>query len=195
MIIIIKHLDIIYNQSPMININSSYSRQNQIPIQNQIQRYNPVINQNIVQGKFNQVSPLNMPNNIIQGINEINLGNNLNESRIINNLIKNSLNRKNEAMKGHPPIPMKLSIEAMKSICKISYNYNNEQYFGTGFFMEYSDSLKLLITNYHVIHPALMNINIEIEIWNNEKIILNLSGRYIKIFKITKRYYCYRNKK
>ena len=46
--------------------------------------------------------------------------------------------------------------------------------------MKFSDSLKLLITNYHVIYPELININIEIEIWNNEKMILNLKGRYIK---------------
>ena len=144
------------NQSSMINANISYTRQNQM------------------QGKFNQV---NNSNNIIQGINQINLGNDLNESRIINNLIRNSMNRKNEAMNGHPPIPMKLSIEAMKSICKISYHYNNKRIFGTGFFMKYSDSLKLLITNYHVIYPELININIEIEIWNNEKMILNLIGR------------------
>ena len=88
--------------------------------------------------------------------------------------------RKDESMNGHPPIPMKLSIEAMKSICKISYHYNNKRIFGTGFFMKYSDSLKLLITNYHVIFPELINNNIQIEIWNNKKIILNLKGRYIK---------------
>ena len=46
--------------------------------------------------------------------------------------------------------------------------------------MKYSDSLKLLITNYHIIYPSLGNINIEIEIWNNKKVKLNLKGRYIK---------------
>jgi len=30
--------------------------------------------------------------------------------------------------------------------------------------MKFSDCLKLLITNYHVIFPELMNINIQIEI-------------------------------
>ena len=133
-------------------------------MQNQIQPYTPVINPNMIQGKYNQVSPLDTPNNIIQEINEINFGNNLNESKIINNLIKNSMIRKNESMNGHPPIPIKLSVKAEKSICKISYLYNKEAYFGTGFFMKYSDSLKLLITNYHVIYPELMNNNIQIEI-------------------------------
>ena len=50
--------------------------------------------------------------------------------------------------------------------------------------MKFSDSLKLLITNYHVIFPDLKNINIQIEIWNNKKMILNLMGRYIKFMEI-----------
>ncbi len=69
----------------------------------------------------------------------------------------------------------------MKSICKISYHYHyNKTTFGTGFFMKYSDTLKLLITNYHVIFPKLFNNKIQIEIWYNKKMILNLMGRYIK---------------
>ena len=114
------------NQSPIININSPYIGQNQIPMQNHTQPYAPIINSNIIQGKFNQVLPINTQNNIIQGINQINLGNNSNESRIKNNLIKNSVVIKNELMNEHPPIPIKLSIKAMKSICKISYLYNNK---------------------------------------------------------------------
>ena len=158
--------NIIYNQS----------RQNQIPIQNNIIPYNSIIstNKNIIQGKFNQIIPTN--------INEINIGYNSNESKIIKNIINNSMikNRKNEAMHGHPPIPVKFTIEVMKSICKISYHYNNKTTFGTGFFMKYSDTLKLLITNYHVIFPKLVNNKIQIEIWNSNKMILNLMGRYIK---------------
>ena len=162
--------NIIYNQSAMINTYSSYTGYNEIPMQNQIQPFTPVINPNTIQGKSNQVPPFNKPNYFIERIIQINLGNNLND-------------RKNESMNGHRPIPLKLAFEAMKSICKISYQYNNKPCFGTGFFMNYSDSLKLLITNYHVIHPELININIEIEIWNNEKMILNLKGRYIKFLK------------
>ena len=168
--------NIIYNQNPKINTNLINIKQNQISILNNYIPNNPVINSNqkILQEKCNQVNPLN--------INQINSGYNLNESKIINNLINNSMikNRKNEAMHGHPPIPIKYSIEVMKSICKISYYYKNKETFGTGFFMKYSDSLKLLITNYHVIFPELINNNIQIEIWNNKKIILNLKGRYIK---------------
>ena len=50
--------------------------------------------------------------------------------------------------------------------------------------MKFSDSLKLLITNYHVLKPKLENINILIELNNNEKMILNLKERYIKFMEI-----------
>ena len=159
----------IYNQSSMMNTNLAYTRRNQIPIQN-----NNILNNSVM--------------NLNQNMNQINLGNNLNESKILNNFMKNSMikNRENQALHGHPPISMNLAIEAMKSICKISYYYNNQPALGTGFFMKYSDTLKLLITNYHVIYPKLINNNIQIEIWNNKKMNLNLQGRYIKFLDIPK---------
>ena len=89
-------------------------------------------------------------------------------------------------MHEHRPIPMKLAIEAIKSICKISYHYNNKNISGNGFYMKYSDSLRLLITNYNIIYPPLMNAKIEIAIWNNKKVILNLKGRYIKFLDLPK---------
>ena len=155
-----------FPQFPLMNpiksgnnsVNIISSQISQIQIQNNDISYDPAIVQN--------------PN--IQNASIINIGNN-----IINkySIIKN---RENIAMNEHPPIPMKLCVQAMKSICKISYFYNNEPRIGIGFFMKYSDSLKLLITNYHFIFPKLMNNKIEIEIWNNKKMILNLIGRYIK---------------
>ena len=175
------------NQPQYLNQNTSNIIDNQpkinkIPKQNNIIPYNPFknANQNIFQGKFNKEMPSN--------INEIIPGYNLNESRIINNLINNSMiqNKKNESKNGHPPIPVKFTIEAMQSICKISYHYNNKIRFGTGFFMKYSDNLKLLITNYYVIFPEIINNNIQIKIWNAKKIILNLNGRYIKFLELPK---------
>ena len=159
--------NIIYNQSPMMNTNLAYTRQIQMQ------------NHNI---------PNNRAINLKQNINQINLGNNSNESKILNNFMKNSLikNRENQALHGHPPISLNLAIETMKSICKISYHYNNKTTLGTGFFMKHSDSLQLLITNYHVISPELMNNNIKIEIWNNKKMNLNLIGRYIKFLDMPK---------
>ena len=156
--------NIIYNQSPILKNNNNINIQN-----NQVS--------NMVNVQQNQVPP---PYN--QNINKkiINSGNNLSQNNIIQN------ERKNEALNDHPPIPVKLSNQAMQSICKISYKYYSKPTFGTGFFMKFSDNLKLLITNYHVIFPELINTNIQIEIWNNKKMILNLKGRYTKFMKIPK---------
>ena len=184
----------VYIQSPMINTNIVNKEYKQIPIQKNMISYDPVIisSQNTNKGKYQQVYALNEPNINIQenylNKNQTNSGNNLTEQKIIDSLIRNSRIQKgkNEAMLGHPPIPMKLAIEAMKSICKISYHSNNGIISGTGFFMKYSDSLKLLITNYHVISPALMNNNIIIEIWNNKKMILKLNERYTKFLDLPK---------
>ena len=55
-----------------------------------------------------------------------------------------------------------------------------ETLYGTGFFMNYSDSLKCLITNYHVINPSLKNENIEIEIHNKKKMKLKFDNRLTK---------------
>ena len=87
------------------------------------------------------------------------MGNNFANKNIINQY------RRVESLNEHPPIPLKLSNKVMKFICKISYHYHyNKTTFGIGFFMKYSDSLKLLITNYHVIFPKLFNNKIQIEI-------------------------------
>ena len=57
----------------------------------------------------------------------------------------------------------------MKSICKITIGIKEEITYGTGFFLNYSDSLKCLLTNYHVINPSVEKENIEIEIHNKKK--------------------------
>ena len=113
-----------------------YTRQNQIPIQNNN------INNNI---KIHEKT---------QNINQINIL--YNKSSIIQR------EGKDEALNDHRPIPMKSAEKAKLSICKISYHYNNKTTLGTGFFTKYSDTLKLLITNYHVIYPELMNINFDL---------------------------------
>ena len=90
---------------------------------------------------------------------------------------------KDELFTGHKPIPIKIANKIMNSICKITVEINGKISSGTGFFMNISDKLKYLITNYHIINPKLINVNIEIEIWNNKKIKLNLHNRIIKISK------------
>ena len=48
--------------------------------------------------------------------------------------------------------------------------------------MKVSDSLKYLITNYHVINPNNINANIELEINNKKKMKLETGNRIIKFF-------------
>ena len=72
--------------------------------------------------------------------------------------------RVKEVFTGHKPIPMKIANKIMKSICKITILFNNTYKFGTGFFMNISDSFKSLVTNYHVINEKILKENIEIEI-------------------------------
>ena len=88
-----------------------------------------------------------------------------------------------EYLFGHRPVPLKKSNKLSKSICKIIDKNSTEQKYGTGFFMIY-ESLKLLISNYHVISSNILNKNIEIEIWNEKKFSLKLDkkNRYIKLF-------------
>ena len=90
-----------------------------------------------------------------------------------------------EIYTGHKPIPMNIAIKVMKSICKITIKEKNGNIsYGTGFFMNISNSLKYLVTNYHVINPTIINNKIELEIWNQEKMKLNLAepNRNIKYF-------------
>ena len=90
---------------------------------------------------------------------------------------------KKEVGMGRRQIPIDLVNRLSKSMCKITYiNTDNNKVYGTGFFMIYN-SLKYLISVYHVINSNLKNKDIEIEIYNKKKINLKLNSRYIKFFK------------
>ena len=91
-------------------------------------------------------------------------------------------NKKNEVIIGAKPIPLDIIDQIKKAICKIIIIEKEENHCGTGFFWKYSDSKKFLITCYHVINPTLKNEKIEIEIFNKNKMKLNLSGRFVKYF-------------
>ena len=81
------------------------------------------------------------------------------------------------------PIQIDIANIVIKSICKISIKMKDQKTKnGTGFFMNISNTIKYLITNYHVINPALINEDIEIEIWNHKKMKLNLNNYNIKYF-------------
>ena len=93
-------------------------------------------------------------------------------------------NRINEVETGHKPISIDIAYTLKKSICKISIKVKDQKIKnGTGFFMNISNTIKYLITNYHVINPDLINEDIEIEIWNHKKMKLNLNNYNIKYFK------------
>ena len=68
--------------------------------------------------------------------------------------VKNKI-KADEVIIGSKPVPLKIANKVMKSICKITIKMKEEIAHGTGFFMKYSDSLKCLITCYHVIYPEL----------------------------------------
>ena len=84
----------------------------------------------------------------------------------------------------HKYIQLDIQNEIAKSICKIIIKIKGKKdnVYGTGFFMNISDSLHYLITNYHVINENIKNENIEIEIYNKKKMKLNLNNRNIKYF-------------
>ena len=91
---------------------------------------------------------------------------------------------KDEIQTGHKSIPLDISNKVRESICKIIIKKKGDKgiLYGSGFFMKISESLKFLFTNYHVINQDLINDNIEIEIWNKEKMNINLNQRNIKYF-------------
>ena len=78
-------------------------------------------------------------------------------------------------------IPINIANKVMKSICKIIIKKEENNNYGTGFFMKISASKNCLITNYHIISKD-KDSNIEIEIHNQKKMNLKLNNRYIKYF-------------
>ena len=94
--------------------------------------------------------------------------------------------RKDEKLlkKKRKPINVNIIQRATQSLCKIIIKrINGNIAYGTGFFMKISNSLKCLITNFHVISPDVINQNIiELEIWNHKKMKLDISNRYIENF-------------
>ena len=87
---------------------------------------------------------------------------------------------KNEVITGHKPIPLKIANKVTKAVCKITIERNGRKAYGTGFFLNYSDSKKYLLTCYHVINPTLENNKIEIEIHNQKKMQLTFNNRFTK---------------
>ena len=160
-----------------IHINSNY---NQI----MIPKYNQFNNQN---NYYNQVIiPINTPNYnqmVSPNYNQMKINSNYNQKNII--IKKEKINIKNEVDTGagQMMIPIETINKTRKSICKIFYEYKKFPYKGTGFFILLNNNFKCLLTNYHVISKDLIDIIINIEIYNNKKIqiILN-NNRYYKFY-------------
>ena len=88
---------------------------------------------------------------------------------------------KSEVFIGPKPIPIKIIIKVMKSICKIAIKIKKgKALYGTGFFLNYSEQKKYLMTCYHVINPSLENENIIIEIHNSKTMKLKFKNRFTK---------------
>ena len=68
----------------------------------------------------------------------------------------------------------------MKAIGKITIERKEGIAHGTGFFLNYSDTLKFLITCYQAINPSLEKENIEIEVHNQKTMKLEFYNRYAK---------------
>ena len=141
------------------------------------QGYNPavILPQNHIQTINNNQLPIeNHPIQIINPIIKI-----YNQNMGVESKNEIILNKKDEVSTGHKQIDINIAMKAIKSICKLTILYNNSYYYGTGFFMKISDSLKYLVTNYHVLNPQLANNNIKIEFYNKKEITLNLNGHEI----------------
>ena len=79
------------------------------------------------------------------------------ENRNINKVETNKLKtgtkneKEAEAYTGHKQIPIKIINKVLESVCKITVKTKEGKSYGTGFFMNCSDSLKCLMINYHVL--------------------------------------------
>ena len=74
-----------------------------------------------------------------------------------------------------------------KCVCKIILNINDQNFYGTGFFMKVSFSennkCKFLVSNQHIISEDLLNKEIEIELHNKKTVTLKLdTSLYIEFF-------------
>ena len=90
----------------------------------------------------------------------------------------------NLAYGGHPPIPLKIAIEASKSVCKVKAKDKLNYVISTGFFMKISDSKQYLITSNLTSTkvPSVNEIDIVIEIYNQKRMKLKLNERHVKNF-------------
>ena len=80
-------------------------------------------------------------------------------------------------------IPLKIANKMTKAVCKIIIETKKGIIYGTGFFLNYSNSKKYLMTCYHVINPSFENYKIQLEIHNKKIFKLKFHNRFTKYIK------------
>ena len=96
-------------------------------------------------------------------------------------IVKNPT-KEGEVIYESKPISIIITTKVIKSICQITIKKKEEIIYGTGFFIKLSESLKYLFTNYLIINPNSINVNIELEKLNKKNMNLILNERHIKYF-------------
>ena len=101
-------------------------------------------------------------------------GENKSKRKIIKNEPKIEQKEEKEETK-LKPVPKEMSDKLKKSICKVIIRKKDEEIINvTGFFIKISEVSKYLLINYPLINQENINESIEVEIWNKDKINLNL---------------------
>ena len=77
-------------------------------------------------------------------------------------------------------IPFEILGKLARAVCKIMTESNERIIDGSGFFLNYSDSKKFLMTCYHLINPTLKNNKIQLTIHNGNKMNINFDNRFTK---------------
>ena len=90
--------------------------------------------------------------------------------------------RKKTLLSSQNLVSIHLFNKAMKSLCKITVEKDGKFFRGTGFFLKINDSLRYLITNYHIVSKDVINKIIELEISNHKMIKLDLNDRNVKYY-------------
>ena len=77
----------------------------------------------------------------------------------------------------HPPVPLNLIFEAIKSVCLIILNNRKQKSVGNGFFLNLSNTKKYLVTAGHIFKAATIESEINLQIYNNKIMKFNLINR------------------
>ena len=194
-------------QNPM-NLQNPVIVQNPVNIKKPVNMQNPVNTQKNQNTQNMQIIPNNLYKNIYPGYNTKSAQNTQNIQKIqntqMNYNIQNTKTSQNipklQKLQNIPTIQntpnivsqwrlgcnkavsIEIILEAFKSACKIIIRQNQKDIYGTGFFMKLLENQRCLIANNHVISQNNIYNDVEIEIYNQKKMKLNLKNRKIKYF-------------